>query len=226
VQFLTLLRASDAHAHVHRSWRTCTPCADRLRQALALYRGNFLADFFIPDSSVFEKWASLQREHLLQRALSALERVAEWAQWRGLYSEAIEYVRRQVTLEPLLEVNQRVFMRLLVLNGEVTAALTHYRQLERMLAQELQAEPEEATTTLFDQIRQGDTAGLRQRQPPFAVPARPRISLAAFKKRKRCAPVCKTRMCAPSPSPEQVASARRGWRSKSPTACVSTSRTG
>ena len=66
-QFLSLLRTSDAHASDHRSWRTCTPCADRLRQALALYRGNFLADFFIPDSSVFEEWAALQREHLLQR---------------------------------------------------------------------------------------------------------------------------------------------------------------
>jgi predicted ATPase/DNA-binding SARP family transcriptional activator len=173
VQFLTLLRASDAHAHVHRSWRTCTPCADRLRQALALYRGNFLADFFIHDSSVFEEWAALQREHLLQRALSALERVAEWAQWRGLYSEAIEYVRRQVTLEPLLEVNRRALMRLLALNGEVTAALLHYRQLERLLAQELQAVPEEATTVLFDQIRHGNTTNLQLRQPPFAVPAPP-----------------------------------------------------
>ena len=64
-QFLNLLRTSDAHASDHRSWRTCTPCADRLRQALALYRGNFLADFFIPDSTVFEEWTALQREHLL-----------------------------------------------------------------------------------------------------------------------------------------------------------------
>ena len=31
--FLALLRASDVHAQAHRSWRTCTPCADRLRQA-------------------------------------------------------------------------------------------------------------------------------------------------------------------------------------------------
>jgi predicted ATPase/DNA-binding SARP family transcriptional activator/Tfp pilus assembly protein PilF len=172
-QFLTLLQTSDAHAPDHRSWRTCMPCADRLRQALALYRGNFLADFFIPDSSVFEEWAALQREHLLQRTLSALERLAEWAQWRGLYSEAIEYVRRQVALEPLLEVNQRALMRLLALNGEVTAVLTHYRQLERLLAQELGSAPEAATTALFDQIRHGNTTNLQPRQPPFAVPAPP-----------------------------------------------------
>lgn len=172
-QFLSLLRASDAHASEHRSWRTCTPCADRLRQALALYRGNFLADFFIPDSAVFEEWTALHREHLRQRALSALERLAEWAQWRGLYSEAIDYVRRQIALEPLLEVNQRALLRLLALNGEVTAMLLHYRQLERLLAQELGSAPEAATTALFDQIRHGNTTHLHPRQPPFAVPAPP-----------------------------------------------------
>jgi DNA-binding SARP family transcriptional activator len=69
-QFLALLR--NAEAHDHYSWRTCTPCADRLQQAMALYRGNFLSDFFIADSSAFEEWAGLQREYLLQRALSAL----------------------------------------------------------------------------------------------------------------------------------------------------------
>ena len=99
--------------------------------------------------------------------------MAEWAQWRGLYSEAIEYVRRQVALEPLLEVNQRALMRLLALNGEVTAVLLHYRQLERLLAQELGSAPEAATTAMFDQIRHGNTTNLQPRQPPFAVPAPP-----------------------------------------------------
>ena len=170
-QFLALLRASEAHAH--HSWRTCAPCSERLQQALGLYRGHFLADFSIADSAVFEEWASLQREHLLQRALSALERLAERAQWRGAYTEALTYAQRLVALEPLLEVNQRTCMRLLALNGERTAALAQYRQLHTMLAQELAAEPEEATTALFDQIRRGDTAGLQPAQPPFVVPMPP-----------------------------------------------------
>jgi DNA-binding SARP family transcriptional activator len=170
-QFLALLRTSEAHAH--HSWRTCTPCAERLRQAMSVYRDNFLADFFIADSAVFEEWASLQREHLRQRALSALERLVEWAQGRGASVEAIEYARRQVALEPLLEVNHRAFMRLLALNGEVSAALAHYKQLRQMLAEELAVEPEAATSALFDQIRRGDTAGLQPPQAPFKVPVPP-----------------------------------------------------
>src|SRR5688572_4955637 len=87
-QFLALLQSSEAHPH--HSWRTCTPCTERLRQAMDLYQDNFLTDFFIPDSSVFEEWSSLQREYLRQRALSALDRLVAWAQWRGVYIEAIE----------------------------------------------------------------------------------------------------------------------------------------
>ena len=55
-QFLAVLRKSEAHAH--RSWRTCAGCAERLREALSLYRGDFLADLSIADSAVFEEWAA------------------------------------------------------------------------------------------------------------------------------------------------------------------------
>src|SRR5918997_1294697 len=109
-QFFALLGASDAHPH--HNWRTCMPCAQRLQQAIEVYRGHFLADVAVADSPVFEEWVTLQREHLLQRALSALERLVERAQWRGAYSEALTYARRLVALEPLLEVHHRSCMRL------------------------------------------------------------------------------------------------------------------
>jgi DNA-binding SARP family transcriptional activator len=97
-QFLAVLRTTDTHAH--HSWHTCAPCSDRLQQALDLYRGQFLADFCIVDSAVFEEWAALQREHLLQRALSTLDRLVERAHWRGSFTGAVAYAQRQVALEP------------------------------------------------------------------------------------------------------------------------------
>lgn len=169
-QFLALLRVCDAHAH--HSWRTCSPCAERQRQAAALYRGNFLAELSIADSSAFEEWAGLQREPLQQRALSALGRLADWAEWRGQYAHAIEAVRRQVALDPYQERGQRQLIRLLALNGELAAAQAQYRSLEALLAREIDARPEEATAHLHAQIRQGNLAGLR-REPPFAVPGAP-----------------------------------------------------
>ncbi|HMQ30059.1 MAG TPA: BTAD domain-containing putative transcriptional regulator [Chloroflexaceae bacterium] len=174
VDALRLLAAlAEAEAHAHRSWRTCARCAGRLREAAGLYRGPFLADLAIPDSDVFEEWATLQREHLLQRALSALERLVERELWRGAYAEGLSHARRLVALDPLLEVSQRALMGLLALNGETAAALAHYRQLEAMLARELGAEPEEATAALYEQIRRGEPAGLAPAPPPFRVPQPP-----------------------------------------------------
>lgn len=171
VSFRAALAAAEAHPH--RSWRTCAACAERLRQAMDLYRGAFLADIAIPDSAVFEEWAMFQREQLLQRALSGLERLIERAQWRGAYPEALGYAQRLVALDPLLEGGQRSLMRLLALNGETGAALVRYRQLQALLTQELAAEPEAATTALFEQIRRGDLAAMQTTPPPFTAPLAP-----------------------------------------------------
>jgi predicted ATPase/DNA-binding SARP family transcriptional activator len=171
VQFGARLQVADAHNHHSR--RTCHSCAGLLGQALALYQGDFLADLAISDSEVFDEWALVQREYLLQRALSALERLVERAQWCGDYKAALTYARRLVAIEPLLEVHQRTCMRLLALNGEPAAALAHYRQLRTMLAQELATEPEAATTALADRIRRHDMAELEPARPPFSVPRPP-----------------------------------------------------
>jgi predicted ATPase/DNA-binding SARP family transcriptional activator len=168
-----LAALAAAENHPHRSWRTCAACAERLARAMSLYRDGFLAGVAIPDSAAFEEWTGLLRGHLLQRALSALERLAERAQWRRDYREALAYAQRLVALDPLLEVSQRTLMRLLALNGEAAAALAQYRQLQTMLELELGAEPEAATTALAEQIRRGDTAGLAPPPPPFTAPIPP-----------------------------------------------------
>ena len=57
--FSALIAACDAHRH--RRAHSCAPCADRLAAALELYRGDFLAQFTLADSSGFEEWAVLTR---------------------------------------------------------------------------------------------------------------------------------------------------------------------
>ncbi len=63
--------------------------------------------FNLPDSAPFEEWAQAQREHLRQRALSALDRLRRATEWRGQSAQAIGYARQQVTLDPLNEAGQR-----------------------------------------------------------------------------------------------------------------------
>jgi predicted ATPase/DNA-binding SARP family transcriptional activator len=173
VRFLGLV--ADCERHAHRSWHTCGACAERLQTALALYRGDFLAGFTLPDSAPFEEWALVWRERLRQRALSALERLAARAEWRGALGQAAAYARRQVELDSLNETAHREAMRLLALNGELAAASAQFDQLRRVLASELAVEPDRESHTLHERLQAAASAsdpralqGLRRFEPPPA----------------------------------------------------------
>jgi DNA-binding SARP family transcriptional activator len=52
----------EAHNHAHSLLLTCESCLELLNQAAELYRGPFLADFWLEDSDLFEDWALARRE--------------------------------------------------------------------------------------------------------------------------------------------------------------------
>lgn len=166
-EFTALLAACDSHAH--RDAERCRPCAQRRRQAVDLYRGPFLADFFLPDSAAFEEWALSRREWLNGMALSALAHLGAFYERRGQYEQARTMARRQLELEPWREAAHRQLMRLHLLEDQRTAALAQYQQCRRILAAELGVEPDAETTALYEQIR-GDTNARRTEVIPPAVP--------------------------------------------------------
>jgi predicted ATPase/DNA-binding SARP family transcriptional activator len=170
--FGALLDASETHPH--HSWHTCHTCAERLREALALYRGDFLSQVYVADSAPFEEWALLWRERLRQRAMSALERLAHRAEWCGRYAQGVEHARRLVELDPLREAGHRELMRLLALDGQSAAAQAQYEHLRRVLADELGVEPEAETVTLHASVRAGQRDALRRyAAPPVNGPVPP-----------------------------------------------------
>ncbi len=139
--------------HSHRQAESCHACAQRLEQAVALYRGPFLADFSLPDSNAFEEWATLKREWLHRQALEALAHLARFYERRGDYERARQAAWRQLELDRWSEEAHRLMMRLYMLSGQRGAALEQYEQCRQMLAQELGVQPEAETTALFRQIR-------------------------------------------------------------------------
>lgn len=142
-------RALDAaEAHPHRTWKLCAHCAGLLRDAVALYRGDFLSGFSLPDSDTFEEWAQARREQLRQRALAAHERLARRAEWCGDWPAAIAHARRQTELDPLNEAGHRELMRLLALAGQGAAAQHQYEALRQRLVDELGIAPDAATQRL------------------------------------------------------------------------------
>ena len=149
--FTALLAACETHAH--RRLERCRSCGARMAQALALYRGDFLAEFTLDGAAPFEEWQLRQRERLHQRALDALVHLADYHERRGALAQARRYARRQIELDPWREEAYRQLMRLLARAGQRSAALAQYETCRRFLERDLGVQPEAETTALYKEIR-------------------------------------------------------------------------
>lgn len=162
---------AGCRAHNHHRLETCDLCADKLQQAAALYQGEFLAGFSLPDSPAFEEWSLLNRERLHRLAVEALHHLADYYQRRNDFEEALRYAWRQAELEPWQENAHRQLMRLLACSGQREAALARYETCRRLLAEELGIEPAEETTRLYEQIRTGERFSPLPSRPPAPPPS-------------------------------------------------------
>ena len=124
-----------------------------LEQALGLYRGSFLQDFSLADSALFEEWLVLKREQFQRKALDLLSQLVAGFERRGEYNQALAHAWRQVELEPWDETAYQQLMRLLALSGHRAEALAQYGICRRVLAEELDVEPANETTQLYEQIK-------------------------------------------------------------------------
>ncbi len=131
------------------------PGIERLRHAVALYRGAFMEGFSAGESMALEEWIALKREQFSRRMLNALRQLAEYYEGRGEYEQALQFAWRQVELEPWLEEGHQLLMRVLALSGQRSAALAQYETCRRILDKELGVEPSEETTELYENIRKG-----------------------------------------------------------------------
>lgn len=131
------------------------PPISQLEQAVKLYRGAFLEDISIGDSTLFQEWVLLKREQFRRRTLDGLHRLSQCYEAWGKYTHAEEHAWRLVELAPLDEGAHRQVMRLLALAGKRAAALAQYETCRRILAEELDVEPESETTELYKKIYDG-----------------------------------------------------------------------
>ncbi len=144
---------SGCQAHRLEREQNCQDCIHKLSGAVELYRGPFLEGFSLDDSSAYEEWILNRREQYHSAALTALQQLADYHEWRGSYAVAAGFVRHQLRLEPWKEEAHRQLMRLLAYQGQRSAALQQYLMLKRMLEDELGVEPLAETRALNDSIR-------------------------------------------------------------------------
>jgi ATP/maltotriose-dependent transcriptional regulator MalT/DNA-binding SARP family transcriptional activator len=117
-----------------------------LRQALGLYRGNYLPD------ALYEDWASTERERLLSLYLRSADRLASILAESGRYQESVEVCSRILQYDPCWERAYRWMMLAHVSQGDRALALRTYQRCRNTLSAELGIEPSQATTALYERI--------------------------------------------------------------------------
>jgi predicted ATPase/DNA-binding SARP family transcriptional activator len=150
-RFRTLLDACRRHPHPDP--QDCAECAARLTEALALVRGEFLAEFSLPNCQQFEEWLFMQRQQLQVQVTAVLEQLAAFHEHTGQLAEAERTIRRLLEYDPLNESAYRQLMRVLARADQRSAALDVYETCRRVLATELGLSPAVETVTLAEQIR-------------------------------------------------------------------------
>lgn len=134
--------------------------AERRREALGLYEGDFLRGLSLLGSAEFDDWVAIQRERRHRAALDALQWLADYHETRGEPEEAERHARRQIELEPWREEAHRQLMRLLAHQGRRSAALAQYERCRRALADEFGVEPTAATSALYERIARSERSRL------------------------------------------------------------------
>ncbi len=138
-----------------------------LRQATALYIGDLLPGYY-------EEWIFPEQQRLVGRYGRALRYLSDLTERAGSATEALDYALRAAVTDSLDEAAARQAMRLLALSGRAEAAMQLYRELERRLREQWDAELEPETRALLTAvqtgaIRQAGTTGAAPSDGPQAI---------------------------------------------------------
>ena len=149
--FRALVNQTKAHGHTQEN--LCADCFKSLKEAVEMYRGDFMTGFNPTDSPGFDEWRFFQSEELRQLLVDALQHLINWHILKGEYEQGISYARRWLSMDRLHEPAHRCLMQLYAWSGQQAAALRQYQECQRLLRDELGLEPEEETRAINEKIR-------------------------------------------------------------------------
>src|ERR1700680_1431232 len=124
-----------------------------LVDAMALYRGEFLAGFFISGVPEFERWQEGQRDQFRRSASAAAARLSDSALSEGKSEEAVHWARWHLEIARHDERALRHLMNLLAQSGNPAEAIEVYGAFARNLTADLEIEPSAESTRLSQEIR-------------------------------------------------------------------------
>jgi DNA-binding SARP family transcriptional activator len=112
-----------------------------LAEAVELYRGELLPGFY-------EDWILPEKQRLEERFFRALHQLVLHLEQAGEIDRAIRYAQQAVSADPLREEAHQELMRVYAAAGQPRLALRQYKDLARMLKQEMGAAPGAAARAL------------------------------------------------------------------------------
>lgn len=178
---------------------------DSLERAASLYSGSFLSDIDI-DAEDFAAWLRTTRARFEAGFARVLGGLIDRRDVAGQGTLAISAAERLTAIDPLREDWQ---CRLLLMYARYqcsTAALSHARALTALLKEELDVEPEPATTALIEQIQRGDIDRTTpETEPQPVLRAVDEVAPIAIPDHRASMPA----ECPSAPPPQQPV--ERGW---------------
>jgi predicted ATPase/DNA-binding SARP family transcriptional activator len=124
----------------------------KLTAAVALYRGELLADYY-------EDWILPERLRLAAIQQDALRDLALLAARRGETALALDYALSAISVDPLNEESQRLLIRLYLEQGRVAEARAQYLKLAQLLQEQLGEQPSAETRRLLARSGRQEDAG-------------------------------------------------------------------
>ncbi|MGE5221257.1 MAG: ATP-binding protein [Omnitrophica WOR_2 bacterium] len=151
------------------------PDKKTLSSILHLYRGDFLSDFFLSDSTSFDDWVSTERERYRQLAVRGLVKLSRLDEIAGDYAAALASLERALAFDALQEDLQREVIRLLYLSGDRPSAIRRYDNLRKLLDEELGVPPMLETRSIYDAILNDTLAPAQQpaQSPLVSIKTKP-----------------------------------------------------
>ena len=129
------------------------PPLDRLLAATEVCRGDFLEGFTLPDCSEFDSWQLLATDSIRSQLAFVLNGIVTARIKSGEVEKAVEPASRLVSLDPLEESSHRLMMEVYARCGRWAAAIGQYETCVRILADELDCEPDDETIRLVKEVR-------------------------------------------------------------------------
>jgi DNA-binding SARP family transcriptional activator/tetratricopeptide (TPR) repeat protein len=122
-----------------------------LKQAAALFRGEFLDGLDLPVCYRYQEWCMAEREAISQLRVDVLTTLVE--RLHDQPEDALPYARAVTVSDPLGEAGHATVVRLLARMGKTKEAHGHYEHARRILETELGARPSEELKQAYQALK-------------------------------------------------------------------------